>query len=289
MVSPLVRRMRLGLVIRELRDNAQMTQEQLAAKAKVPRTDIPRLEKGDRRTDVGKVMKLLDALGVAEGSDIYRSTVRLAREALEKGWWDSSEFAGISERQKRCADVESGSRSIRQYHSSLMPWMLQTPEFIAACDEVPGAGGVTISPVQGAARLRRQAEVLREDGPPIEVLLEEQVIRRPLVAAGVWAAQLRHLIQVANDSEHISIRVLPVDSAIGQHPMPLIPFDLHTFDDPDDGIAMLVATHNDDLLVYDQQEVAQFVHLFNRLRGAARSEADSAAFIDEHAARLAAV
>lgn len=288
MVSPLVRRMRLGVVMRELRDEAGMTQEQLAAKARVPRTDIPRLEKGDRRIGVDKILALLDALGYADDSDTYRTTVRLSREALERGWWEEAKFAGMSDRQKRCADVESGSRSIRLYRSSVMPWMLQTPEFVAAYDAAWRAEGTEVDPVQGAARLRRQAEVLRTDGPPIEVLLEEQVIRRPLVDAGVWAAQLRHLVQISRETDRIGIRVLPVECIIGHHSVPLIPFELHAFDDPDDGIAMLVTTHNDDLLVYDQQVVAHYVRLCNGLRDAAMSDADTAAFIEEHAARLAA-
>lgn len=288
MVSPLVRRLRLGEMIRDLRAAADMTHEQLAAKAKVPRTDISRIELGKRKPDVGKVMKLLEALGVAEGADSWRLAIRLAMEANEKGWWDAAKFAGMSERQERCADVESGSTSIRHYHSSHIPWMFQTPEFIAARDDIWRSNGVEISPIQGVARLRRQAEVLREGGPAITVLLEEQVIRRPLVNADVMADQLRRLAQFGREVERISVRLLSVERPIGHHPVPLIPFDLHTFEDPDDGVAMLVTTHNDDLLVHDQQLVAMYVHLFEQMRDAALSEADTAASIEEHAARLAA-
>lgn len=287
-VSPLVRRMRLGVVMRELRDDAHMTQEQLAAKAKVPRTDIPRLEKGDRRTDLDKILKLLDALGLHEDSEAYRTTVRLAREALEKGWWDEAKFAGMSARQKRCADVESAAVTIRHYHNSTMPWMLQTSEFTAARDAVWRSDGADLDPIQAVARLRRQEEVLRDGGPEITVLLEEQVIRRPLVDAAVMASQLRHLADVSRKLDRISIRVLPVDAKVGRHSVPLMPFDLHTYRDPGDGTAMMIATINDDLLLYDQAEIAPYVRLWERLRDAAMSDTDTAAYIEEQAAALAA-
>lgn len=285
MVSPLVRRMRLGVVLHELRLEAKMTHEQLAAKARVPRTDLSRLETGARRTDLDKVLKLLDALGVTEDSERYRTVVRLAREALEKGWWDEPRFAGMSARQKRCADVESAAVTIRHYHTCAMPWMLQTSEFVAARDAVWLSDGADLDPIQAVARMRRQEEVLRYGGPQITVLLEEQVIRRPLVDAAVMATQLRHLVEVASSMEHISIHVLPVDATVGRHSVPLMPFDLHNYHDPGDGTAMMVATVNDDLLIYDQEEIAPYVRLWDRLYDAAMSAEDTAEYIEEHAAR----
>ncbi len=288
MASPLVRRHRLGVLFYEMRESLGMTHEQLATKARVPRTDVSRLENARRPPDVAKVMKMLDALGVPEDSQQWRDIVRLAREANERGWWDEAEFARMSERQKRCADVESAAVSIRHYHNSAMPWMLQTPEFVSARDEVWRADGVDLDPIQAVARLRRQAEVLRDGGPEITVLLEEQVIRRPLVDAAAMARQLRHLVEVSETMDRISIRVLRVDSKVGSHAVPLMPFDLHTYHDPGDGTAMMIATINDDLLIYDQEQIAPYARLFDRLRDAALSDADTAAYIEEHAAALAA-
>ncbi len=286
MISPLVRRYRLGVVMRELRGD--MTHERLAAAAKVPRSDLSRLELAKRKPDLAKVMKLLDALGVPEDSQQWRDILRLAREANEDGWWDGPEFSRMSDRQKRCADVESAAIAIRHYHSSTMPWMLQTPEFVAARDEVWRSDGADVDPIQAQGRLRRQAEVLREDGPEIAVVLEEQVIRRPLVEAAVMARQLRHLVEISRTVERISIRVLPIDAAVGRHSASLIPFDLHSYRDAGDGIAMMIATINDDLLIYDQDQIAPYVRLWDRLRDAAMSDADTAAHIEKHAACLAA-
>ncbi len=274
--------------MQELRHKAGLTSDELAKKARLPRTDLSRLETGARKPDAGKVMMFLVALGVTEDDETWRTTLRLAREALERGWWDEPQFSGMSDRQKRCADVESAAVEIRHYHNSTMPWMLQTPEFTAAHDAVWRSDGAEIDPIQGVARMRRQAEVLRDGGPQITVLLEEQVIRRPLVDAAVMAAQLRHLVHTARTVERISIRVLPVDSAIGPHSVPLTPFDLHDYRDPGDGTAMMIATINDDLLIYDQSQIAPYARLFERLRDAAMSDADTAVCIEKHAAALAA-
>lgn len=289
MASPLVRRLRVAAGIYELRRSTGMTSEQFARAAGrgMTRLDISRLENAARVPAVEKVMACLKAAGVDEDSETWRTLVRLAWDANEKGWWDAPEFAKVSDRQKRCANVESGTCTIRHYHNSLIPWMLQTPEYIAARDEVWREDGAELEPIHGEARLRRQAEVMREGGPQITVLLEEQVIRRPLVDAAVMARQLRHLVEVAQ-MDRVSIRMLTVDSTFGRHSVPLTPFDLLTYEDAEDGTAMMTSTVNDDVLIYDQKLIAPYVRLWERLRGAAMSDEDTAACIERAAARLAA-
>ncbi len=284
----MVRRLRLGVAVRELRRQAGMTHEQLAAKARLPRTDISRLETGARKPDVGKVMTFLDALGSGEGSETWRTMIRLAREASEKGWWDGAEFSGMSERQKRCADVESGARWIALYQNSLIPGLVQTPEFIAARDRALLDDGIAVDSAQGAARSRRQRELIRDGGPAIDIVLEEQVVRRRVVDPKTMADQLRHLVGLAGRFPQISIRVLPVECTFTRGHVPRSPLALHTFADEADGTALLVETVDDDMLIYDQREVASYVRLWDRLRDAALSDADSAAFIEKTAADLVA-
>lgn len=288
MSSPLVRRYRLGLALRALRDKAGITSEELGKRAGISRLDVSRMETAARKPDTNKVMACLEVLGVKEDSETWRTLVRISRDANRKGWWDATQFAEMSERQKRCADVESGATSIRYYHNSLIPWVVQTADYLEARDDVERAKGVEVKPVQGVARLRRQSEVVRSDGPKITMLLEEQVIRRPLAGAKVMAEQLRHLVDVIEDDKQISIQVLPVECSFGREAVPLAPFSLYTYDDPADGTAMVLETINSDEFIYEQDEVTPYVQLFDSMRDAAMSEADSAAFITKHAKKLAA-
>src|SRR5688500_9143774 len=104
MSSPLVRRIRLAAIIRDLRTKLDVTAEQLARMAKLQRIDVSRLENASRRPSTDKVMAVLEAAGVAEDSQQWRTVLRISRDANQRGWWDEAEFAELGERQKRYAD-----------------------------------------------------------------------------------------------------------------------------------------------------------------------------------------
>ena len=60
MISPLVRRKRLAKELRQLREAAGLTHEQLGKKAKLHRLKISRLENAQGRPNVSEVMTILD-------------------------------------------------------------------------------------------------------------------------------------------------------------------------------------------------------------------------------------
>src|SRR6266436_6122627 len=127
MISPYVRRLRLAAELRALRAGAGLTHEQLAKRIGESRAQISRLENG-HIVDQADVMKILDALGV-EG-ERWTQVVTIAREAGEKGWWESTR--GMGERQALYANLEAGATTIREYQQTFIPGLLQTPEFVRA-------------------------------------------------------------------------------------------------------------------------------------------------------------
>src|SRR5215469_16247707 len=124
MISPYVRRLRLGAELRALRAEAGLTHEQVAKKIGVSRAQVSRLENG-HVVDLADVMKILDALGV--DGERWTQVVTIAREAGEKGWWGSTR--GMGERQALYANLEGGAAQIREYQQSVIPGLLQIPEF----------------------------------------------------------------------------------------------------------------------------------------------------------------
>ncbi len=288
MASPLVRRLRVGATIRQLRSAKGWSADQLAKAAKISPSEMSRLETGVRKPAIEKLLDCLAALGVSEDSDTWRILVRVARDGNRRGWWEDPPFAKMGERQQRYADVESGATWIGLYHNSIVPGLLQTPAFVAARDHALAADGIEVDPVQAAARLRRQQEVVRQDGPAIEAVLEEQVVRRLVVDAPTMAGQLRHLLALTERYPQIVVRILPVECSFARGHIPRSPLAMHLFADPDDGTAALLETVDDDLLLTDETEVAPYVRLYERTRDAAMSQADSAVFIAQTAAKLEA-
>jgi transcriptional regulator with XRE-family HTH domain len=113
MISPYVRRLRLGMELRALRVDRNLNQDVLARRIGKSRMEISRLETG-QPVDLADVLNILDALGV-EGEQ-WTNIVSIAREACERGWWDSIKHMGP--RQSLCADLEAGAATILKWEQT---------------------------------------------------------------------------------------------------------------------------------------------------------------------------
>src|SRR6202453_5241190 len=162
MISPYVRRLRLGAEVRALRAEAGLTADQLGKRIGRSRADISRLENG-HVIDQADVMKILDELGV--DGDRWTQIMTIAREASEEGWWKSQRTMG--DRQALYANLEAGAATIREYGQTFVPGLLQIPEFVRARI----TAGVALDPVSGTAdgvlagRSGRQRMLRRPHGP----------------------------------------------------------------------------------------------------------------------------
>jgi transcriptional regulator with XRE-family HTH domain len=272
MISPYVRRLRLGAEMRAMRGAAGLTAAQLGKRIGRSRADISRLENG-HVVDQADVMKILDALGV--DGDRWTLIMTIAREASEDGWWKSQRTMG--DRQALIANLEAGAASIRQYEQTFVPGLLQTPEFVRARI----AAAVALEPVSGTAdgvlagRAGRQRMLRRPGGPTLEVIVDEGAVRRPAAPAGVVKQQLYHLATVVNGDPKVTLRVLWADARIEDFAVPRCTFSIFTYPDPGDPAVVAVDTVTSDLIVTEPDQVAPYDRLFERLRAAALSPADS--------------
>jgi transcriptional regulator with XRE-family HTH domain len=282
MTSPFVRRRRLAAELRTLRERKGMTADRLAKLIHQSRMKISRLENAHGRPDLAEVMKILDFLDVT--GDTWQEVVRIARDAAERGWWDSYGDA-MGARQRLYADIESGAKTIREYHQTVMPGVLQAPEFTWALVELTQAeGAIDYVPERMAeARLQRQRMILRPGGPAYEIILDEVVIRRLGVPADVLSAQLRHLADTAHAAPNITVLVLPVDARISGALLPKSPFFLYTFPDPEDPPMAVVDTITTDLVYTEPAEVVRYTRRYDHLRQACLSPDDSLALLTEAA------
>nr|MDT0660882.1 helix-turn-helix transcriptional regulator [Micromonospora sp. DSM 115978] len=280
--SPLVRRMHLGQVVRGLRQDAGMTHADLVQATGLPRQTLSRMENADRKPNLAAVIKILHALSITEATATYQSVIRLAMDAAETGWWDRREHLAMGDRQRTVADLEHGASSIRQYQSTLLPGLLQTPDYARYRAEFGGAQDVEAT-VRG--RMRRQALLTDAEALSYTIIAEEQVVRRLAVPPQVMLDQLQHLLTVS-DRPAISLRILPVDGRLGDGYLPRSPFALydHAGGDP---VVAVIDTVDQDLVDPDPGTTARYAQLFDRLCVAALSEEDSAKLIQEVANSLA--
>ena len=283
MISPYVRRLRLGAELRALRAEAGLTHEQVAKRIGESRAQISRLENG-HVVDQADVMKILDALGV-EG-ERWTQVVTIAREAGEKGWWESTR--GMGERQERYADLEAGAATIREYHQTFLPGLLQIPEFVRART----AAAATLEPMTGtvdgvlAGRAGRQRMLRRPGAPAYEVIVDEVAVRRLAAPPGVVKKQLYHLATACNGTPRVSLRVLPIDALIDSYAVPRCTFSVYTYPDPGDPAVVAIDTVTSDVILTEPADVAPYDQLYTRLRAAALPPADSLDLLTKAATEL---
>jgi transcriptional regulator with XRE-family HTH domain len=285
MPSPYVRRRRLAVEIRKLRESRGLTTDGLARLVFHSRTKITRLENAQIRPDLVEIMNLLDALDVT-GSE-YDRICQLAREAGQKGWWDRYGVS-MGPRQKLYADLEYSAATVRAYNQTAMPAILQAPAFISALVDLDKCQGKLdyVPERMAEARMRRQHELLRPDGPSYEIILDECVIQRLAVPPLAMVNQLRHMVDVVSMVDRISVRVLLHNTRIPGGFLAKSSFYLYTFSEPGDSPLAVVDTVTTDLIVTQRNEVAQYTRMYDRVRDAALSRDDSITFLERVANQL---
>ena len=283
MISPYVRRLRLGEEVRALRAAAGLTADQLGKRIGRSRADISRLENG-HVVDQADVIGILDVLGV--DGERWTQVVTIAREAGEKGWWES--YKAMGERQALYANLEAGAASIREYQQTFMPGLLQTPEFVRART----AAAATLEPMTGTAdgvlagRAGRQRMLRRPSGPTYEVIVDEVAVRRLAAPPEVVRQQPHHLATTVNSHPKASLRVLPVHAVVEDFTVPRCTFSIYTYPDPGDPDVVAIDTVTSDLILTEPDQVTPYEKLYGRLRDAALPPTDSLDLLTKAAAEL---
>ncbi|WP_030158267.1 helix-turn-helix domain-containing protein [Streptomyces sp. NRRL S-244] len=235
--GPAVRRRKLGEELRALRDRTGLTSGEAARIAGWHQSKISRIETGRSGVKPEDIRLLLDVYGKVVSPEQRALLEALSASAAGPGagggeagrgrqWWH--DYRGLLPQEYRdFISLEASARSARTVELSVVPGLLQTPEYARAVTRA-ALGGLPEPKVDALVdvRLARQS-VLRAD-PPLELsaVLDEAVLRRQIGGPGVMAAQLRHLVQVARMPQ-VRLQVLPF--SVGGHLGLTGPFVIFSF------------------------------------------------------------
>lgn len=285
-ISPLVRRRRLARELRDLREGAGLTAEELARRIGMSRPKLSRFETADRVPSVSDVNAILSEFGI-EG-ERWHELVQMAKDAGERGWWESY-GADMGERQAIYANLEHGAVSVREYQLFVVPGLLQTREYTRARAELAlkQARLPNTTPERSVdAKMMRQRMLARPGGPRYEAVIEEVAMCRPAAPPEVMREQLLHLAALAEGSERMTVRVLPQRAELRDFWLPRSPFSLYRFHggDPD---AVAVDTERVDLVYTEVKDVSPYADLYDRIWEAALSGPESATVLRREADRIA--
>jgi transcriptional regulator with XRE-family HTH domain len=272
--SPTVRRRRLALELRRLREAARLTCEEVADHLECSASKISRVETGRVSVSPRDVRDMLDLYGVP--AEQRESLVQLARDSRQKGWWHA--FSDTMQPQMATyVGLESAASEIRIYEVSLIPGLLQTEDYARAVIRA----GMMNSPSEDverkvALRMARQPAVTRDDPPKIWAVLDEAALRRRVGGAGLMRLQLEHLLAQAA-LPNVAVQVIPF--AGGAHPAMGRPFIILVFPERVDTDVVYLEDLTSALYVEDIAEVDRYNVFFNHLRATALSFDDSSALI----------
>ncbi|MEP7026503.1 MAG: helix-turn-helix transcriptional regulator [Actinomycetota bacterium] len=273
--SPTVRRRRLALELRRLREAARLTCEEVAEHLECSASKISRVETGRVSVSPRDVRDMLEIYGVS-GQE-RDSLVQLARDSRQKGWWHAYSDT-INPQFATYVGLESAASEIRVYEVSLIPSLLQTQDYaraIITSGMMNGSGEEMERSV--ALRMARQPALTRDDDPPLLwTVLDEAALRRRVGGRELMRAQLEHVLELST-LKNVAMQVIPFGA--GAHPAMGRPFVILVFPERVDPDVVYLEDLTSAFYLEDVEEVDRYNVFFNHLRATALSFDDSAALI----------
>lgn len=280
--SPTVRRRRLGLVLRKMREDQGLTIPDAAQQLGWNRTTLDRIENGGgawpklRNTEA-----LLDLYGiVGAGRD---EAIELTRQARQRGWWHPLGAALTSE-YATYIGLEAEATVIRNFELVVVPGLFQTRDYAHALitGRTPHKNADEIAALV-EVRMKRQQLLYGPNPLHVRAVMGEGALRWMVGGTGVMVEQMEYLTKVAQ-LDNVHIHVLPFDAGAHQGRGPFV---ILTFPEPLDPEVVYVEGLGGELWVEDRARVEDFGSAFERLRSAALTESASLTHISKILARLA--
>ncbi|WP_433662062.1 helix-turn-helix domain-containing protein [Nocardia sp. CA-128927] len=217
-------RRQLGQYLREARQAANMTLEQVAPMMQWSTSKLQRVEKGQspkvRELDVEALCRIYDV-----DDDLTSALKGLAQQATVKSWWHAFDDL-IEGNFNLYVGLESNAHRLALYRPDVVPGILQTPEYARVLDRAYFPDEPTEDLERRAQlRLKRQALIHRKTQPAsAEFILNEATLRYVVGGPEVMAVQLHHL---ANMPQNVAVRIQPFSAGfpLGIAPGPFVILD----------------------------------------------------------------
>jgi transcriptional regulator with XRE-family HTH domain len=272
--SPTVRRRRLALELRRLREAARLTCEEVAEHLECSASKISRVETGRVSVSPRDVRDMLELYGVPE--EQRDSLVQLSRDSRQKGWWHAYSDT-IQPQFATYVGLESAASEIRVYEVNIIPGLLQTEDYARTIMRSGTMNGNEEDVERKVAlRMARQPALTRDDPPMLWTVVDEAALRRRVGGTELMRAQLEHVLGLSS-LKNVAMQVIPFGA--GAHPAMGRPFVILVFPERVDPDVVYLEDLTSTLYLEDVDEVDRYNVFFNHLRATALSFEDSAALV----------
>ena len=263
--SPTIRQRRLARRLRELRTAAGLSYAHAAEVLGSSESKIGRLENAQSGIRLLDLRALMDAYGVAD-PDTRSEIELLARESKQKGWWQRYAKSVAPEYAAYVA-VEWDAAEVYNVETSLMPGLLQTPDYTRAVVLLQ-APDATPEAVEAQINVKRERREILTRANPLQlwVIIAESVLYHRVGTREVMKAQLEALIADSH-RQNVELQVLPREDPMNA--CLFGPFVIMSFPTP--GETDIIYTDSPTSTTYYEEatDVETYATLFRRLNMAA--------------------
>jgi transcriptional regulator with XRE-family HTH domain len=278
---PVVKRRRLRTELRGARQEAGLTQDQVAEEMDWSPSKIIRIEAGSVGVSTNDMRALLRLYHITD-HDRVEELLALARVARER----STSYKDAPPKLLQFIEYEAAASVIRGCQPLAVPGLLQTEDYArAVVQQAVGKASKAQVEAAVAVRMKRQEVLDRPDPPQLFFVLDESVLRRQVGGEAVMRRQIRHLLELASRPD-VTIEVVPFSA--GAHPGMQGPFVILEFPDAEDDDVLYLESSRGDLIVRDEpEEIASHRARFEVLRRQSLGRKASKDFLDSMAADTA--
>ncbi|WP_246256901.1 helix-turn-helix domain-containing protein [Amycolatopsis anabasis] len=223
--NPNRQKRRLGRKLREMRERADMTLNQAAARLDKTRTSLHRIEVGETLADVHLIRTMMDIYDQRDDS-----LLDLSRAARKKGWWYA--YLGPTNEPSYVED-EAAATHVVTFEVITIPGLLQTEEYTRALFAgFPSALRESkVDDLVTVRRIRQERLSTTESPLHLHAVIDESALRRMVGGREVMRDQLRRLIAMAS-LPTVTLQVLP--ASVGAHAAINGAFTVLSFPEPDE-------------------------------------------------------
>ncbi|SFN44176.1 helix-turn-helix domain-containing protein [Actinomadura madurae] len=278
--APTVRQRRIGSALRKARDHHNLTVATVARRFGRSQGWMSMIENGLQVISPDELNDLLDFYAIENGP-LRESLLHLATHT--PGTWARAYEYRISAAALDLASLEEDSAQIRSFEPSIVPGLLQTPEYARKIIAIGNAKQQHEIKTLVDFRMSRQ-RVLGQPSPPrlvaiiAEAVLHNQVGRDPTILQ----KQVGRLAEAAR-LDHVELRVLP--STASEYLGLITPYLLLSLRPPG-RLTVSVGDHlTGSIFVEDEVEVATHEEIFELLLSATVSRTASLELIERVASQ----
>ncbi|MFV2018476.1 helix-turn-helix domain-containing protein [Micromonospora sp. LOL_023] len=270
MTSPTFVRFQLGVQLRRVREQANVTTEKAADTIEVSASTLRRIEQGRVGLKGPALNALLDLYGITD-TELRETLLSMARTGKQRGWW--AKYGDLPNSYRQYIGLESAASTIQNFETLVVPGLLQTVDYTRAITAAD-ASQPTPQAIEErvAVRMERQ-KLLTEEKLRLVAVIDEAVLHRQIGGPEIMTNQLAALLE-AQKRWNVVIQVIPFRE--GAYASMLSSFHILSFDEGP-GVVYIEGLTGD--LYAEGDDVQRCARVFSNLRASALSPTASTEMI----------